>query len=229
MGLLFVDFLFMLRFWGRRVYRQPHLLKRYGLDRSRQNGINLLKGLGFGLLQTFFLFGLQGVLGWLVWQTPSMPLPRLVLEGSLTALGVGLAEELVFRGWLLDELERDYRPNVALWVSAAIFASLHFIKPLSEVIRMFPQFPGLLILGLMLVWAKRSHGGSLGISIGIHAGLVWAYYIISVGNLIQYSGAVPEWITGIDRNPLAGIMGVLLLSVAALGIKRFALKRSSYP
>lgn len=136
------------------------------------------------------------------------------------ALGVGFAEELLFRGWLLDELQRDYSPRTSLWINSCLFALLHFIKPLKELLRTWPQFSGLLLLGLTLVWAKRSTKGRLGLPIGIHAGLVWGNYIINVGQLVQYSGQIPDWITGVDRNPLAGVMGLLFLGVMAFWIRR---------
>ncbi|HEY9301019.1 MAG TPA: CPBP family intramembrane glutamic endopeptidase [Phormidium sp.] len=214
MGLLFFEFVVLLQFWGKLVYRQTNLLKSYGLSVSRRNGLELLKGLDIGLLLTLTLFFLEGQLGWLVWQS-SDKLPRLVLEGLISALGVGLAEELVFRGWLLDELERDYSLKNSLWISSWLYALLHFIKPLPEIIRTFPQFPALLLLGLTLVWAKRSSRGRLGLPIGLHAGLVWGYYIINVGQLVRYSDRVPPWITGIDGNPLAGLMGLMFLGAIA--------------
>ncbi len=224
MALLFADFLFLLRIWGENVYRQPQLLKKYGITAQSQNGLDLIKGLSLGVVITFTLFGLEGLLGWVAWQSPTMFLPQLILEGLLSALGVGFAEELVFRGWLLDELQRDYRPNISLWIDALIFATSHFIKPLSEIIRTFPQFPALLLLGLTLVWAKRGSKGRLGISIGLHAGLVWGYYMINVGQMVQYSGAVPEWITGVDKNPLAGVMGLVFLGAVALWMRKRSLK-----
>lgn len=215
MGLLFGLFIPWLRFWNQKVYGQPQVFKSYGLERSRKNAIELLNGLTIGLFLVLILFGVEGQLGWLAWQHPKLFLPQLIIEGLLSALGVGLAEELVFRGWLLDELERDYRLSGALWANAALFAVTHFLKPLSEVIRTFPQFPGLLVLGLTLVWAKRKHRGRLGISIGLHAGLVWGYYIINVGQMVRYSDRISDWITGVDRNPLAGLMGLMFLSAIA--------------
>ncbi len=220
MGLLFTEFFLLLRIWGEKVYHQPQIFSRYGLERKRQNILEWLSGLGFGLLTTFSLFGLQGLLGWLIWQNPALPLPQLITEGLLSAVGIGLAEEVVFRGWLLDELQRDYSRQAALWLDAIIFASLHFIKPLSEVIRTFPQFPGLLLLGLILVWAKRSNSGRLGLSIGFHAGLVWGYYIINVGKMTVYSGQVSDWVTGVNHNPLAGAMGLIFLTAIAIVMKR---------
>lgn len=220
MGLLFGGFLLLLRLWGRRVYKEPQLFKRYGLAGTRQNALDLLKGLSIGLLFTFGLFALEGWLGWLEFQKPPVLLPRVILEGLVSALGIGFAEELVFRGWLLDELQRDYGPKVLLWADAIAFAVLHFIKPVREIIRTLPGFPGRLLLGLTLVWAKHSSGGLLGLPIGLHAGLVWGYYIINVGQLVKYSNQVSPWITGVDGDPTAGVMGLLFLSVLAFWMRK---------
>lgn len=220
MGLLFGEFLLLLGLWGRRVYREPQLFKRYGLAGTRQNGLDLLKGLSIGLLFTFSLFVLEGLLGWLEFRKSPVLLPKVILEGLVSALGIGFAEELVFRGWLLDELQRDYSPKVSLWADAIAFAVLHFLKPLSEVIRTLPGFPGRLLLGLTLVWAKRSSGALLSLPIGLHAGLVWGYYIINVGQLVQYSNQVSPWITGVDGDPTAGVMGLLFLSILAFWMRK---------
>jgi hypothetical protein len=220
MVLLYGEFIFLGKFWGKHVYHQPRLLRQYGLERTRQNGLELLIGLATGIITVLSLFGLEGWLGWLLWQKPAIFLPQVILEGLVVAIAIGFAEELLFRGWLLDELQRDYRPRAALWINAVTFALLHFIKPLDAIQRTLPQFPALLLLGLVLVWAKRWCKGRLGLPIGFHAGLVWGYYIINVGNLVQYSGRVPDWITGVDRNPLAGIMGLLFLGGIAFWIRQ---------
>lgn len=216
MGLLFILFLFLLRLWNKKVYNNSHWLKRYGLNWTRQNGIDLLNGLSTGLLFTLGLFTLEGILGWVVFQKPSEVLLRVIIEGLVSALAIGLAEELVFRGWLLDELQQDYSPRIALWTNALIFALLHFIKPLEEILRTFPTFPALILLGLTLVLAKRKHSHRLGICIGLHGGLVWGYYILNVGNLIEYTQQVPSFVTGIDGNPIAGIMGLFFLGILAV-------------
>jgi uncharacterized protein len=212
MSLLAFGFLALVKIWGQVVYRQPHIFWSYGLVFTRQNGWNLLEGLAIGLSSLWALFLLQGRLGWLIWQDFPSHFPVILLEGLLVSLGVGLAEELAFRGWLLDELQRDCSLKAALWGSSLVFAGLHFLKPISEVLRTLPQFPGLVLLGLALVWAKRSRSGRLGLSIGLHAGLIWGYYMIQVGELVEYSNKVPEWVTGIDQNPLVGGTGLMFLS-----------------
>jgi hypothetical protein len=72
------------------------------------------------------------------------------------------------------------------------------------------------------VWAKRSHFQHLGITIGIHGGLVWGYYILNVGQLVIYTGTVPPWITGIDGNPIAGLMGLFFLGILAVIMRKKA-------
>ena len=227
MGLLFGEFILLVQWWGKKVYRRPHLLKSYGLVGTRENALDMLGGFGIGALLTFSLFGFEGLLGWLTWGESERGI-KLILEGLATGLGVGFAEELVFRGWLLDELQRDYSLKVSLWVNAVVFGLSHFLKPLSEMLRTWPQFPGLLLLGLILVWAKRSHQNRLGLPMGFHAGLIWSYYIINVGQLVRYSGSVPDWITGVDRNPLAGLMGLLFLGAIALWMWKLS-RVKNYP
>ena len=223
---LYAEFIALVKFWGKQVHREPQIFQRYGLRGSRRNGMEWLAGLGGGLAIALSLFIVEGWFGWLVWRSPTVFLPKLILEGLLSAVAIGFAEELLFRGWLLDELERDYPPSMTIWATALIFALLHFIKPLAEVLRTFPQFPGLILLGIILVWAKRGSGGRLGLSMGLHGGLVWGYYIINVGQLTKYSGQVPDWLTGIDRNPLAGGMGWLFLSAIAWWMRQRSIKNS---
>ncbi|MDZ7959352.1 MAG: type II CAAX endopeptidase family protein [Aulosira sp. DedQUE10] len=219
MVLLYVDFIFLLRLWGKYVYQEPHLLRHYGLEFSRQNGVDLLRGLAIGIITTLILFGLQGAFGWLVWQQPHVFLLKIILEGLIVGFGVGFAEELLFRGWLLNELQRNYSPRISLWTDAILFAGLHFIKPLEAIIHTLPQFPALVLLGLTQVWGKSWRRGRLGLPIGLHGGLVWGYYIINIGGLIKYSGQVPDWVTGVNNNPLQGAMGVFFMSILALWMR----------
>lgn len=217
-ALLGVFFIGLLRVWGKRVQGYRSVWGQYGLVATRRNVQELLLGLGLGWGFVLALFGTLSLLGWAQWQ-PAPNLWRWVLEGSLTALGVGLGEELCFRGWLLDELEQDYDGAIALWANSLFFAVLHFLKPWSEIARTFPQFPGLVILGLSLVWARRRTRYRLGQAIGLHAGLVWGYYVINVGNLILFTGVVPDWVTGVDQNPLAGLVGIGFLGLLALWVR----------
>jgi uncharacterized protein len=222
MGLLAIEFLAILPWWGRTVYQHPNLYYRYGLVATRENGLLLLKGLAIGLSLAICLFYIQGIFGWLTWRSPSLPILQLILEGSATALGVGLAEELFFRGWMLDELERDYQPQVSLVADAGLFAILHFLKPIPVMLQSLPQFPGLCLFATVLVIAKRQQRNLLGLSIGLHAGMVWAYYIVNVGKMVEYSGRVSDWVTGINGNPLSGLLGLMFLGLLAIALAKLS-------
>lgn len=222
MGLLAIEFIALLPWWGRKVYQHPNLYSRYGLVLTRQNGLLLLAGLAIGTGFTLALFTTQSLLGWLTWQSPRLPLLQLAFEGAATALGVGLAEELFFRGWMLDELERDYAPTTAAIVDAGLYAVLHFLKPIPVILASLPEFPGLFLLGTVVTIAKHRNSNLLGMSIGLHAGMVWAYYIVNVGNMVRYSDRVSDWITGVNGNPISGLLGLIFLAILATLIAKFS-------
>ncbi|MDJ1178826.1 CPBP family intramembrane metalloprotease [Roseofilum sp. BLCC_M91] len=232
MGILYIEFLLLVYIWSRWVDRIPHLFKYYGVRLTQANRLEFLAGLCIAVACLFGLFTLQELMGWVSWKPLPASITLVILEAALVGFGVGCAEELFFRGWFLSELQRDYSPNRSAWINALIFAVLHFIKPLGEIVRTWVQFPGLVLLGVTLVWGKYATYGRLGLSIGLHTGLVATFYVINVGQLIEYTQSVPPWVTGIDRNPLAGMMGILFLSGIGFWLRRRSrklLKRCSNP
>ena len=213
--LLYGLFVVGLQIWGKRVHHHSKPLQAHGLVKSAQNWRELLTGIVIGVVSLGLLFRIEGWLGWLQWQAVPLVFWRILLEGFLVGLGVSLAEELVFRGWLLDELRYDWGFSRALWASSLVYAALHFIKPWQAILEELPSFPGLLLLGLTLGWARQRTKGRLGLAMGLHGGLVWGYYLVDVGDLASYTQVVPDWVTGINQNPLAGAVGVVFLSVIA--------------
>ena len=220
---LLLVFLGLLIAWSHWCYQSPLSWRAYGiygLTNDRAQVTDLLQGLALGFAFTFSLFLLAMVCGWVLITPDPAKLSKALLEGSLTGLGVAFAEEIFFRGWLLRELDEGYPPKTALVSNGLVFSALHFLKPLSEIIRTLPQFPALALLGFSLVSIKRHHGDRLGSCIGLHGGLVWAYYIVNVGGLVSYPGSVPEWVTGIDRNPLSGVLGICFLLLLWFWVSR---------
>lgn len=213
MGTLFLEFLTLTYLWGKLVYQNSNLFTQYGLIFTRKNALELINYLTLGLGLICVLFTLENILDFINFQQPNLPLSRLILEGLLSGLGVAFAEELVFRGWLLNELEKDYSLNRSLITNSFFFALLHFLKPISEIIRTFPAFPGLFLLAINLIFVKRNNQNRLGGSIGFHGGLVWGYYIFNVGEIVQYNDNISPWITGVDKNPLAGLIGLTILTI----------------
>lgn len=223
MGILYIEFLLLVYVWSRWVDPIPHLFKYYGVRLTQVNRLECLAGLCIAVAGLLGLFTIEEGLGWVTWRQSPLFLPQVILEASLVGFGVGCAEELFFRGWLLSELQRDYSPQSSAWINSLTFAVLHFIKPLGEILRTWVQFPGLVLLGLTLVWAKYATYGRLGLSIGLHTGLVATFYVLNVGQLVEYTQSVPPWVTGIDQNPLAGMMGILFLSGIGFWLRRRSL------
>jgi LPXTG-motif cell wall-anchored protein len=219
-------FTVLLWIWARYVHRLSEPWQILGFWGGLRWWRTWASGFAIGAVGVALLYGLQLAWGWAD-LTPTPLNGRIALEGLLIALLVGIAEELIFRGWLLFELDQDYSPTLALWINAGLFALAHYIRPLSAIVETWPQFMGLWLLGMTLVWARRTPvmqgterqqmRTSLANAAGLHGGLVWAYYQVTVGELIIPTGLVPAWVTGIQGNPLAGVMGAGLLGgIAAL-------------
>jgi uncharacterized protein len=183
----------------------------YGLILNRSSFISLLLGLGLGILGVGLLFSLERWVGWIVVnQANQRQFFAALLPTLAIALVVSLVEEVVFRGFLLNQLQQDYVIWIAAVSSSFIFALLHLVWEGTEVL---PQLPGLWLMGIVLVIARWADGGSLGLACGLHAGWVWGIASLDTAQLIQYTDRGPELMTGIKKQPLAGGMGLLLMGI----------------
>ena len=175
-----------------------------------------LRAFGGGLLKaTALLLGVVVVLlvsGQSQWQgqlTGGQALNAIAL-----LLGVGFAEELLFRGWLWGELELQGGPQRAMVLQAVCFALVHpwYQLPPLEAITLLP---GLVLLGLALGLQRRADAGVLWGCIGLHGGLVGGWFALQSG-LISIPAANPVWLLN-TANPIGGLVGWIGLgSVLAL-------------
>ncbi|HBB30461.1 MAG TPA: CPBP family intramembrane metalloprotease domain-containing protein [Cyanobacteria bacterium UBA8803] len=187
----------------------------YGLAWEFKLWQSLGLGLVLGILSLAIVFALEWAIGWVEWQGTNW---QRLLKVWLPVLGlgllVGIAEELIFRGFLVNELQQDYSIAVAAAISSVIFALLHLIWEQQDTL---PQLPGLWLMGMVLVLARLVDGGSLGLPWGLHAGWIWGLTCLESAQLISYTGKGPIWMTGWRENPLAGVAGfVCLLGVGFL-------------
>lgn len=124
----------------------------YGLAWEPSLFVHLGLGFGLGVFSLAILFGLQWALGWISWQPADISkLASALLPTLLLGLWVGGTEELIFRGFLLNQLLQDYSIWVAAAISSVIFAILHLVWEVRETL---PQLPGLWLLGMVLVLAR---------------------------------------------------------------------------
>lgn len=146
----------------------------------------------------------------------------VLLNGLALLLGVGFAEELLFRGWLWGELERLAGARRALGLQAALFALVHpwYRLPGPEAIALLG---GLVLLGLALALQRRADSGALWGAVGLHGGLVGGWFILQLG-LLQISPATPSWLIGGaagNANPIGGLLGWAGLSLLLLARRRW--------
>lgn len=181
----------------------------YGLVWQPSLVLSVIWGLGLAVIGLSMVYGLQSLLGWQIWNWQNLPLVR---SQTLPILGLGLAiggiEELVFRGYLFNELRSDYSIWLAATISSLIFAFGHLIWERSQT---YPQLPGLWLLGIVLVIARFKDGGSLGLAWGLHAGWIWGLSCLDSAQLITYTDKVSPWLSGINKQPLAGLAGIACL------------------
>ncbi len=181
--------------------------------------------------------GLLWTLGVALWGTgvyaPRPRVPWGTFSGFLgTALVVAALEEAFFRGAMFGLVRRTARPGTALVFVAALFATLHFLKPppnampLTDV-RWFSGFVLLpkafwqwgdlrLVLGglttlfavaLVLGYA-RWRTGALWLPIGLHAG--WVFGLKTFSRVSRHTAEASFWMGDDLLHGLAPVAVVLL-------------------
>jgi membrane protease YdiL (CAAX protease family) len=165
-----------------------------------------------GLLKALLLLALVSVVlllsGQASWQG-RLSIPQL-LNGLALLLGVGFAEELLFRGWLWGELERHLGTGRALWGQALVFSLVHTrfnLGPAGAV----GLLGGLTLLGLALALQRRADGGVLWGAVARHGGLVGGWFLLQ-GGLLSLAPGASAWLVGPGGNhpnPIGGVVGWL--------------------
>lgn len=147
----------------------------------------------------------------------------------LLCLGVGFAEELIFRGWLWAELNQMLGSRRGAVAQASIFSLVHtrFNLGLGA---MSGLLVGLFLLGMVLARQRQSDRGSLWSCIGLHGGLVAGWFLLQSG-LLELSPNTPSWLVGPGGNapnPLGGAVGLISLLILLL-IQRTAVAKALRP
>ena len=187
----------------------------------------LLRGLliAVGLLTLITSIVLIG--GWGNWRG-EMSATQLT-NAVLLCLGVGFAEELIFRSWLWTELQEMIGSRRAALAQASIFSLVHtrFNLGLGA---MGGLLIGLFLLGMVLARQRQSDRGSLWSCIGLHGGLVAGWFLLQSG-LLELSPNAPSWVVGPGGNapnPLGGAVGLISLLILLL-IQRTAVAKALRP
>ena len=226
----FLMFVLLMPRWVRLRWHRSKPWQTLGLKEgasSRSSSCaSLLRGLLWaGLLLTLLVVPL--VLGhWASWEWQgSWP---LVVDALLLLFGVGLAEELVFRGWLWEELNQLLGAKAGVISQAAIFSLVHTRFNMG-VWPMLGLLSGLFLLGLVLALRRRLDHGSLWGCVGLHGGLISGWFLLEK-NALQLSADAPAWLIGpggSNPNPMGGLVAIGALTLL-LWLQRTAFNKSLF-
>ena len=199
-----------------------------GISKTNKKGkrfIYFFKGLLLATILLFLILIPLMINGWVNWLGRLSP--GILLNSIVLVIGIGFAEELIFRGWLLQELKNKYGfKNSCIFQSLLFsFAHIGFNLPIWHMISILL---GLFLLGILLSQIRINDSNSLWGCIGLHGGLVGIWFLINNG-LLEISQDAPIWLVGpgkINTNPLGGLYGISLLIM--LLIYNFFRRKSRY-
>lgn len=213
-------------------------IRSLGLVVDRLAFIDLLVGilLAAGMMALIFLAGWAA--GWLRvtgfgWQTTSTAalLWQVALWGLLF-IAVGFYEELMTRGYILQNLEDGLNTVWAVVISSAIFGLLHASNPGVG----WAAVAGIMVAGLMFAYAYL-RTRSLWLAIGLHIGwnffegVVFGFPVsgLETARLIQTEINGPAAWTGGAFGPEAGLVLLPTLLVGVLLIHLYTRGRAAMP
>ncbi|HEY1906061.1 MAG TPA: CPBP family intramembrane glutamic endopeptidase [Myxococcaceae bacterium] len=194
-----------------------------GLDASARTFATLATGLSTGVLMVGALLALEWALGWVEpTRVVGSATVSAVLGSLFAALGIGLLEELLLRGAMLQNLGERLPLWAATLVTGLVFGLLHLANPAQRVSAAFVASAA--VATLMLVLARFATG-SLGWAIGWHAGWDWMQDVLGIASpgeerahqLIRIAQHGPVLWTGEAPSIEGGLLPILLLGAVAAG------------
>ncbi|MGH3343174.1 MAG: lysostaphin resistance A-like protein [Carbonactinosporaceae bacterium] len=205
--------------WVARVEQRP--FRTLGFERSA--GGPALRGLLLGLTMFAAVAAVLAVLG-LATTTGRPADPAVLAAVGATCVGwavQGSAEEIVFRGMLLQSVALRFGAGAGVAVSAVVFTLLHVLNPGFTVLAALNLF----LVGVFLGrYALRA--GSLWGVCAWHAAWNWAqanvlgYSVSGLGadratgriTIIDVTETGPDWLTGGAFGPEAGLVTTAVLA-----------------
>lgn len=210
-----------------------------GLRLDRQAGGDFTIGLlGAGLILGLVFF-LELAFGWLqiegfTWQTAQPFQTGLeLLVMFLVFVAVGWQEELLSRGYWLQNLTVGLNIFWGVLISSLMFAVSHLANPDFS----WLALGGLLLAGAFLAYAYL-RTGQLWLSIGLHVGWnffegpIFGFPVSGLNDfpaVILHNGSGPELITGGNFGPEAGLILIPGLAVGFLFVWWFTRQRVPSP
>ena len=214
----FLLFLACLPLRLRRVWGVPRPWRDLGLNAPPGPSV---RALAHGLLDAgLLLLGLTVLLLGLGQARWGGGLTMGQAANAVALVGVGFAEELVFRGWLWGELRLLLDWRRAAVAQAVVFSLLHTRFDQGWAIPL-GLLPGMFVLALVLAGQRRKDDNLLAGAVGLHGGLVAGWFALQSG-LLSLEPSIPVWLMGPNYssaahspnyNPVGGLLGWLGLAL----------------
>ncbi len=218
----FCLFLIILPSWGKIRWKTNYLWLSIGLDFN--NKYKALKIFCSGFMFSFclllifyllvFLCGWVDQINYIKFQT--------LLNSLLLIVGIVSAEEIVFRGWLMEEMVLLFGLKRGIIFQSAIFSLAHYRSDIG-LFALIPFLTGLFLFGLVLTLRRVIDKGSLWGCIGLHGGLVGIWYLFDSGMVI-FSNDIPYYLLGPSKtmvNPIGSLIGITILLIIIFFQRRF--------
>jgi membrane protease YdiL (CAAX protease family) len=209
-----------------------------GLRWDPQAGRDLIAGIGISGMMMAAIYALELALGWLkfeafAWQT--QPVAQVVQAALLMLLAyvlTGWGEELLFRGYIMQNLISGLNEYWGVVISAILFALVHLANPNPSIDAVI----GLILSGIFFAFAYL-RTRFLWLPIGIHIG--WNFFEGTVFSfpvsgtnpfmLVRQSVTGPAVVTGGAFGPEAGLVLLLALLIGFLLIFAYTRNREASP
>jgi membrane protease YdiL (CAAX protease family) len=204
----------------RLVWHEPSPWRRLGVVAAPRQALGTL--LGGWAKALCLLVPMAALLLWIGMARWDPDLTLAELSNALAlGLGVGFAEELLFRGWLWGELALHLGRARSSLLQAVIFSLVHARMDLG-LLGLAGLLGGLFLLGLVLALQRRADGGLLWGAVGLHGGLVGGWFALQQGGLLLEPRS-PIWLVGpggATPNPVGGLLGWFGLAMLLLALLR---------
>ncbi len=206
-----------------------------GLQIDRSTVADLIVGFLIPGLMMALIYLIEYTAGWThfqgwSWQTVGMGQSVIGLLGGLSAfILVGVSEEIISRGYHLQNLLDGLNIHWALFISSSVFAAMHFYNPSSSLMSTL----GLMAAGYFLAYGwVRTH--RLWLPIGLHIGWnffegnVFGFQVsgLDTFRLLLHTPSGPEYMTGGTFGPEAGLIALPAMLLGAWLVKLYTRERT---
>jgi len=210
----------LLATWLARRLLDRRLFLDLGLRLGRGWWTDLLFGTAAGGVLMAGIYAVEWAAGWLAfggfaWEGMEWgQLWPLLGTAFFIYVAVGINEEVMMRGYVMQNLAEGLNMFWAVLISSAVFGLMHLGNPYASWISTL----NLAVAGLFLA-AGYLVTRSLWLPIGLHfgwnffQGTVFGFPVSGTGgfHLIRQTVAGPEWVTGGPFGPEAGLTGLVAM------------------